>query len=94
MRTRLVLLFFWFAIAVLNCAVWIWMGVSILFNTKRAIDIAIAYDRLANISMGQGDETISSWSGKKNSWQEEFINWLFFQLTGEVNHCDANRELR
>ncbi len=92
MKVRLVLLFFWFVILAVNVAIQFWMLVSICFNVKRAVAIAIAYDRLGNAAMGQGYETISSYAGKKNGWQEKFINWLFFVLTGERNHCDRNRE--
>jgi len=93
MKVRIVLLLAWLFIGILNTAVWLWMGVSILFDTPRAIDIAIAYDRLGNAAMGQGDrETISSWSGRQNGWQEKFINWIFFHLMGEENHCDRYRE--
>lgn len=93
MKTRFVLILAWLLIVLLNSIVWLYLFVTILFNIDRAISITIAYDRLGNTVMGQGDkETISSWSGKKNSWQEEFVNWLFFHLTGEVNHCGNNRE--
>lgn len=92
MKQRLVLTFFWFTIALFNIAVMFWMAASIMFSVKRATAIAIAYDRLGSAAMGNGQETISSWAGKKNSWQEQFINWLFKTLTGEENHCDNNRE--
>lgn len=93
MKVRLVLILAWLIIAPLSIATWIWMAVGILFNMPRATSIAVAYDRLGNAAMGQGDrETISSWSGKKNGWQERFINWLFFHLMGETNHCDKYRE--
>lgn len=93
MKIKFVLTLAWFAIALLNVVVWLWMGISILFNTKRATSIAVAYDRLGNAAMGQGDrETISSWSGRKDGWQEKFINWIFFHLKGETNHCDIYRE--
>lgn len=94
MRIRLVLMLAWLVIGLLNGTVWFWMGISILFNTTRAVSIAVAYDRLGNAAMGQGDqETISSWSGRKNGWQERFINWIFLHLTGEENHCDKYREV-
>lgn len=92
MKQRLALTFFWFVIALFNVAVLFWMGVAIVFNLKRATDIAIGYDRLANTAMGQGHETISSWAGKRNGWEEKAINWLFKTLTGEENHCDNHRE--
>jgi hypothetical protein len=93
MKIRLVLLLAWISIALLSFVIWLWMGVSILFNIPRAISMAVAYDRLGNAAMGQGDrETISSWSGRNNGWQERFINWLFFHLMGETNHCDKYRE--
>lgn len=92
MKIRFLLLFFWVIIGILYPIVWIYSLVCIAFNTKRAISIAVAFDRLGNAALGQGDrETISSWSGRKNGWQEECINWLFFHLTGEVNHCDRYR---
>lgn len=94
MKLRLVLLFFYLVITILAPIIWMYLSVCIMFNTKRAVSITIAYDRLANAALGQGDrETISSWSGKKNGWQEEFINKLFFILTGETNHCDKYREV-
>lgn len=65
---------------------------SIITGSQRAVEISLGYDRLGNASMGRGNETISSWVGKRNSWQERFINKLFNILTGEVNHCDNNRE--
>ena len=92
MKTRLVLLFFWLIIGLLVPSIWLYMFICTAFNTKRAISRAIAFDRLGNAALGQGDrETISSWSGRKNGWREEAINKLFYWLTGEVNHCDNNR---
>lgn len=92
MKLRFALILFWIIIAVANAAVMFWMAVSILFNTDRAIQIAVAYDRVGNVAMGQGYETLSSYYGKKNNTMEKFINWLFFVLTGEKNHCDNWRE--
>lgn len=94
MKTRLALILAWLVIGLLNGAVWCWMGLCILCNAPRAISIAVAYDRLGNAALGQGDrETISSWSGRHNGWQERVINWIFYHLTGEKNHCDKYREL-
>ena len=94
MKRKAVLLFFWFIILLTNCVIQLWMLIEIVFNTDRAVSMAIAYDRLGNAAMGQGDkETISSWSGRKDSWQEKVIDKLFNILTGEVNHCDNNREV-
>lgn len=93
MKIRFVLTLAWLAIGILNIVIWLFMALSIITNVERAVSIATAYDRLGNAAMGQGDtETISSWSGRKNGWQEKFINWLFFHLMGETNHCDKYRE--
>ena len=92
MKQRLVLIFFWLVIALLSGVILFWMAVAILFNINRATVIALAYDRLGNVAMGQGNETISSWAGKRNSWLEKPINFLFKILTGEVNHCDNSKE--
>lgn len=93
MKTRLVLLLAWLIIFPLSLLVWVYMGVGILFNVERATSIALGWDRLGNASLGQGDmQTISSWSGRHGGWQERFIDWIFFNMTGEVNHCDNNIE--
>ena len=93
MKTRLVLIFFWFVILAANVLIQMWFTLSIVFSVKRATAIAMGYDRLGNAAMGQGNETISSWAGRHGGWQERFINWLFRLLTGEENHCDKYREV-
>lgn len=92
MNTRLVLIIFWFLILILNVVAQLWMLVSIVTGSPRATSIALGYDRLGNVVMGQGNETISSWAGRRNSWMEPYINKMFKILTGEDNHCDRNRE--
>ena len=90
---RLILLFFMLIISVCNVFVMSWMFISIFFNPQRALEIAIAYDRLGNAAMGQGgNETISSWAGRNNHWLEKPINWVFKILTGEDNPCDRWKE--
>lgn len=94
MKQTSVLILAWLVIGMLSLLVYFYMLLMIVCNQKRAVSMTLAYDRLGNAAMGQGDrETISSWSGRKDGWQERFINWLFFHLTGEVNHCDNNREM-
>ena len=94
MKKRAVLFIFWIIILLLNVVIQLWMTCSLIFNVERATTIALGYDRLGNAAMGQGNETISSWAGRKNSWMEPWINKLFKVLTGEVNHCDNNLEQR
>jgi hypothetical protein len=92
MKLRFVLCLFWIIIAVCNAAVMFWMAVCIMFNIDRATQIALGYDRVGNVAMGRGWETISSWAGRNNDWLERPINWLFKVLTGEENHCDRWKE--
>lgn len=89
---RLSLLFFWCIILVLEIAVQFWFFVSVIFNPVRAKAIVLAYDRLGNIAMGQGNETVSSWAGRKNSWLEPGINKLFEWLGAGKEHCDVSIE--
>jgi hypothetical protein len=84
---RGVLLIFWFIIGCCNFVGQFWLLGSIIAGSPRATTICEGYDRVGNILMGQGNETISSYYGKKGGWQEKFINWLFLKLTGEANHC-------
>lgn len=92
MKPRLVLLLFWLIIVPLELAVQLWFGICLVFNTGRATAIVLGYDRLGNIAMGQGNETISSWAGRHNSWLEPIINKLFELLGQGKNHCDNNIE--
>jgi hypothetical protein len=92
MRQRFALILFWFLIWGTNKVVQVWFAWCIIFNTKRATEIALAYDRVGNVSMGQGHETISSWSGRKNGWMEPYINKMFEWLGEGPNHCDTNLE--
>lgn len=59
------------------------------------LNILIGLDQFVGTLWGiDSDETISSWTGKHRpgSWLETLINWLFYRLTGEQNHCERNRE--
>jgi hypothetical protein len=94
MKQRLVLLFFWFVILLTNIVIQVWMLASIITGSNRAMEIALAYDRLGNAAMGRGNETISSWCGKRNGWQERFINKLFEWMGAGTNHCDNSREVQ
>jgi hypothetical protein len=89
---RVALFIAYMLILVIELAVHFWFVVSLLFNTERALAIVLAYDRLGNVAMGQGNETVSSWAGRRNSWLEKPINFLFKILTGETNHCDSHLE--
>jgi hypothetical protein len=86
-KKRMVLFIFLIIIYFLNKIIQLWMLGSIIMGSKRALDIAVGYDRIGNIAMGQGNEKISSYYGRKHGWQERFIDWLFKTLTGEVGHC-------
>jgi hypothetical protein len=92
MKARLLLLLLWPLILLFDCVVQVWFGVCLIFNVPRATAIALGYDRLGNVAMNQGNETLSSWAGRNNSWLEPVIDWIFKILTGEKNHCDNNRE--
>ena len=93
MKLRMVLLLFWMIIVPLELLIQFWFGICWLFNTDRATAIVLGYDRLGNVAMGQGNETISSWAGKRNSWLEPIINKLFEWLGEGKNHCDRNLEV-
>lgn len=92
MKLRFALIFFWLIIIVSEIIVNIFTLWCILFNTKRAVEIELAFDRVGNSAMGQGNETISSWAGRHNSWMEPYINKLFEWLGEGPNHCDNNIE--
>ena len=94
MKTRFLLILVWPFVLLFELIVQIWFLVSLIFNIDRAIKIILGYDRLGNIAMGQGNETISSWTGRHNSWLEPIINWIFKVLTGEDNHCDKHLEVK
>ena len=70
----------------------VWYAWCCIFNTGRALAILLAVDRLGNVAMGQGNETISSWEGRRNGPLEKPINWLFSKLGLGEDHCDNNRE--
>jgi hypothetical protein len=90
MKTRISLILFWFIIAILEIGVKLFFIYCWFFNVDRAVQIVLGYDRVGNVAMGQGNETVSSWAGRHNSWLEPHINKLFFWLNGEHNHCDNN----
>lgn len=91
MTKRLGLLLFWIIILFFEFIVHTYLAFCIIFNTNRATEIILAYDRVGNVAMGQGNETVSSWAGRHNSWLEKYINFLF-ELMGQKNHCDSVRE--
>jgi hypothetical protein len=62
----------------------------IAFNPSRGAEITLGFDRLWNVAMGQGNETVSSWEGRRNGPLEKPINWLFSKLGLGENHCDNN----
>lgn len=66
-------------------------------STSRSRKIALSYDQLGNATMGgDEDETISSMLGRKGKpvWLVKLVNWIFFVLYGEVNHCQSKIEPR
>lgn len=95
MKLKGLLILVWLVLLILQPVLLCWMLIMIALNTKRALSMVLAYDRLGNAAFGQGDrETISSWSGRKGGWREQAIDWLFRHLTGELNHCDNHREIQ
>ena len=76
----------------------VWFLVAILVNAQpRCRKIALSYDQLGNATMGNDeDETISSMLGRKGKpvWFVRFVDWLFFELYGEVNHSKSKIEPR
>ena len=62
----------------------------IAFVPKRGAEIVLGIDRLWNVAMGQGNETVSSWEGRHIGPLEKPINWLFSRLVIGDNHCDNN----
>ena len=92
MKIRLALIIALIAIWVCDTIVQMWTVWCIVFNPKRATEIVLAYDRVGNVAMGQGNETISSWAGRHNSWMERPINLMFEWLGAGKNHCDRSVE--
>lgn len=67
MKTRLLLLIFWFAGQIANLIASVWMLLALVFSPHgtRARRIAVSYDQLGNAAFGGGeDETISSRAGR------------------------------
>jgi hypothetical protein len=57
---RLILLAFWLLCQFAHLVASAWMLAAILGGSRRALDIALAYDRVANVATGgNGLETIS-----------------------------------
>lgn len=57
---------------------------------RYGLNIATALDRLVNAIGGGSDEvTISSRLGMNypNSWARKFVDWLFWTLFKQENHC-------
>ena len=78
-------------------SVWFLSAIWIKPSESRCRKIALSYDQLGNAVMGgDEDETISSMLGRtgKPAWLVKLVNWIFFQLYGEVNHCQAKIEER
>lgn len=75
-----------------------WMLLAIATGSaSRSRKIALSYDQLGNATMGNDeDETISSMLGRtgRPAWLVTFVNWMFFELYGERNHCTAKIEKR
>lgn len=79
------------------CTAWLLSATWIKPSPSRTRKIALAYDQLGNATMGgDEDETISSMLGRtgKPAWLVKLVNWIFFQLYGEVNHCQSKIEER
>lgn len=59
--------------------------------TGRAMRLAIAFDQTANVLLGgHPDEMISAKAYRireKRRWPMLAIDWLFFNVSGEVEHC-------
>jgi hypothetical protein len=94
MKVRLSLILFWIIIAALEILVKLFFIYCWFFNVDRAVQIVLGYDRVGNVAMGQGNETISSWAGRRNSWLEPHINKMFEWLGEGKGHCDNNLERR
>lgn len=73
-----------------------WLLCAIVANSaSRCRKIALSYDQLGNATMGNNeDETMSSMLGRtgKPAWLVTFVNWVFFRLYGQVNHCQTRIE--
>ena len=81
----------------LIATVWLLFATWVIPSATRCRKIAISYDQLGNAVMGNDeDETISSMLGRtgKPAWLVRLVNWIFFQLYGEMNHCQAKVEER
>lgn len=69
------------------------LGSAIFSNGGRAWKIAVSEDQLFNVSMGgHEDETFSSRCYRdrhkpKYKMLKGVLDWAFFNLTGEENHC-------
>lgn len=86
-----------FQILHLVSTLWLLAATWIKPSAMRTRKIMLAYDQLANATMGNDeDETISSMLGRtgKPLWLVKLVNWIFFELYGEVNHCQSKIEER
>ena len=86
-----------FQILHLISSLWLLSATWIKPSHGRTRKIALSYDQLGNATMGgDEDETISSMLGRtgKPAWLVTFVNWIFFVIYGEVNHCQAKIEER
>lgn len=86
-----------FQVLHLISSVWLLSATWIKQSASRCRKIALAYDQLGNAVMGNDeDETISSMLGRtgKPAWLVKLVNWIFFQLYEEVNHCQSKIEER
>lgn len=86
-----------FQIVHVVATLWLISATWIKPSPERTKRLALSYDQLGNVVMGgHEDETISSRLGRKGSpvWLITLVNWVFFKLYGEVNHCQAKIEER
>jgi hypothetical protein len=86
-----------FQIVHLVGSVWLFSAIWIKPSASRCRKIALSYDQLGNATMGgDEDETMSSMLGRtgKPVWLVKVVNWIFFELYGEVNHCQSKIEER
>lgn len=61
------------------------------FDRAQAMRVAVAFDQLANtVLRGHPDETLSAKAYRmrhRRQWPVRLIDWLFFRITGQVDHC-------
>ena len=98
LKQRIVMLVLVGLFQILHLISSLWLMTTVFTGSvSRSRKITLSYDQLGNATMGgDEDETISSMLGRKGKpvWLVKFVNWMFFVLYGERNHCQSKVEAR